>query len=135
MGFMDLFGGSSEKKLKTLDDEISKAKGQIHLGGLKGQKLNKFVRATFTKLHFKWIQGKENKLDADIEQFKADIEKHLVISAETHGIKAIEMIVKEYTLLYLTMHSLMLYEKYDLQELSNLIEKLTKMQQKKHIDK
>jgi hypothetical protein len=135
MGFMDIFGGSTEKKFRTLDAEISKARGKIHLGGIKGQALHKNIRAAFTKLHFKWIQKKENKLEQDIEKFKADIEQHLVLSSETHGIKAIEMMVKEYSLLYLTMHSLMLYEKYDLQELSNLIEKMTKMQQKKHIDK
>jgi hypothetical protein len=136
MGFWSaLFGRKEEDKLHRLEKKISEAKHKIHLGGLKGQALHRHIRAAFIKLHFRGIQKRETTLEKDLDKFRSDIEKHMVISAEDDETKAVELIVKEYSLLYLTMHSLLLYEKYDIAEFGKFIEKLTKFQQKKHLDK
>ncbi len=129
-----LFGGSHDRT-KDVEKAIQEARGKIHLGGLRGESLRAFLRAAITNLHFKWIQKKERNIGNSLENFKKDIEKHLVLDAENDEIKAVKNIVKDYTYLYLTLHSLLLFEKYDLEQFEKFVEKLTNFAEKKKLDK
>jgi hypothetical protein len=135
MGILSFFGRGRDKRLAELEKKVKEAQGKVHLGGLKGERLNAFVRAAITSMHFKWIQKKESRAEDDLDKLKQDIAQHLVIAAEDEEMKAVQLIVQDYMYLYLTLHSLLLYEKHDLEEFGVFVGKLAKFCEKKKIDK
>ena len=97
-----------------LKKAIEKAMGKTHLAGIKAEALHEHLRAGMTNLHFKWIEKDEKKVEVILEALKTDIAQHFVTKAESEEHKAVHYIVKELYWMYATMHSIMLFEKHDI---------------------
>ncbi|MBW2965231.1 hypothetical protein KY363_07275 [Candidatus Woesearchaeota archaeon] len=120
-----------EAEFNKLKKEISEGVKKIHLGGIKGEVLHSHIRAAVTNLHFKWIEKKEMKAEHIIEQLEKDIEQHLVSKAELDLNNSLHLIIRDYIYLYLTAHSMLLYEKRDLEDVQKFAKDFRELCKKK----
>jgi len=120
-----------QKLYAQLKKEIDEAFGKIHMAGIKGEALNEFIRATVTKLHFKWIQKGEGRIEGILAQMEKDIEQHLVVKVEAEEYKIVHSLIKDHIFLYATLHSILIFEKNDLGELNQLKDEFRKVCEKK----
>jgi len=123
-----------DDKFNQLKDEIKKAMGKTHLGGIKGEVLHKHLRQMTTDLHFKWIEHKSSDTEKLLKELDSNIGEHLVTKAEDDEHKAVHLLVKNHVYLYLTIHSLLLFEKHDLEEMTETAERFAKFCKKKRVD-
>jgi len=124
-----------EAQFAKLKEAVSKAMGDTHLGGLKGEVLHEHIRGMITRLHFKWEQKGTERVKGVLDDLEKDIEEHLVIKAGSAEEKAVKMLIRDHVLLYYTMHSLLLFEKKDILEVEDFAKKLKKDFEKKGIPK
>jgi HEPN domain-containing protein len=124
-----------EAQFAKLKAEVSKAMGDTHLGGLKGEVLHPHIRGMVTRLHFKWIQKGTERVKGVLDELEKNVEQHLVIKAGTAEEKAVKMIIRDHILLYFTLHSLMLFEKKDMNSIGDFAKKLKREFEKKGVPK
>ena len=122
-----------DKEFNRLKQEVVDAMKKIHLGGLKGEVLHEHIRSIATNLHFRWIEKNEMKIEDLITKLDEDIKNHLVTKAENDEEHAVLLIIKDYIMLYLTVHSIMLYEKRDLAEIGEMAKEFKRLCRKKGI--
>ncbi|MBW2972596.1 hypothetical protein KY359_06170 [Candidatus Woesearchaeota archaeon] len=124
-----------KKKFEKLKQKISEAMGKTHLGGIRGESLHTHMRAFATTLHFRSLQKREASIDKHLKELQTAIDGHLVTQAEDKEHKIIKLVVRDHITLYYTLHSLLLYEKHDLEELDKIVKDFKKMCQTKGLAK
>jgi hypothetical protein len=115
-----------ETNFNKLKAEVAKAMGKAHLGGIKGEVLHEHLRGAITRMHFKWIERGEMRIEDVLKELDENIKEHLVVKSEKAEHKAVHLIVKDFVQLYFTMHSLLLFEKNDLEEFQKFIKEFRK---------
>ncbi|MBN1543921.1 hypothetical protein JW898_00485 [Candidatus Woesearchaeota archaeon] len=120
-----------EAKFNELKKEVAEGLRKLHLGGLKGEVLHEHLRAAATSFHIRRIEKYEMRADKIIDQLEEHIRQHLVSKAELDEKNAVHLIVRDYVYIYLTVHSILLYEKRDLNEIGVLANEFRKMCKKR----
>ena len=116
---------------KQIEETIS----ETRLAGVRAEVLHAFLRAALTKMQFKWIQKKEAKVQDIFGQMEQNIHNHLVTIVETEEYNAVSLIVKDHLLLYFALHSTLLYERKDLEDLNHIVKEFQKTCEKKGLSK
>ncbi len=111
-----------DKLMKEISDKTEK----IGFGNLKGHVLHEHLRAITTNLHFKWIEKNEMKIETYLAELEQEIGKHLVTDAEDDISKTVHKIIRDYILLFITVNSILLFEKRDLEDINHLIKDFEK---------
>jgi len=116
-----------EKQFKDVLDEFHKAESIVRIGGVKGEVLHPFIRQVVENYRFKRLQKRETTITKNLEELKRDIEQHLVVKSEKAEYNVIRDMIKEYVMLYFTLHSMHLFERDSLQRLAGDIDAFKKM--------
>ncbi|MBW2967685.1 hypothetical protein KY362_04310 [Candidatus Woesearchaeota archaeon] len=115
-----------ETQVSSTDKKIGKADHKRKAAGIKGEVLHPHIRYVIERRRFRYIHKGEKNIDKHLNALRADVQKHLVVNAEKEEEKTLKAIASEFSLIYLALHSLHLYERYDIQEMEELIKQLKK---------